>query len=289
MEWNQLQTFLVAAREENFSKAAELLYTSQPALSKTIKRLEEELGYPLFEREGKRIRLNEFGCVWVETMGQMERMFEETKVRLEEAGGRPHPKVQICVNCASALLPGLLQFLRNRNSEVEYQIFQWNVMNDQQDKSIRILAEKPEREQYDILLEEPIMLAVPAGHGLAEAEEISLKDLEKEEFVSLNSNWELSRTIMRELSKLGFAPKVTMWLDNPNLMRELLRQHMGIAFVPAVTWSSFAGEEVVIRPVKGWGTKRYVYLQMPDSAYLTREQKECAEGIKEYFKQIVLR
>ncbi len=170
MEWNQLQTFLVAAREENFSKAAELLYTFQPSLSKTIKRLEEELGYPLFEREGKRIRLNEYGKIWVQTMGQMESMYEDTKVRLEE----------------------------------------------------------------------PILLAVPRDHHLADAEEITVKDLEKEEFISLNDNWALSRNIFREMRRIGFVPKITMWLDNPNLMRELLKQHMGAAFVPSVTWKSFA-------------------------------------------------
>lgn len=54
MEWNQIQKFMVAAREENFSRAAEKLYMAQPALSQTIKRLEEELGYPLFCREGKK-------------------------------------------------------------------------------------------------------------------------------------------------------------------------------------------------------------------------------------------
>ena len=53
MEWNQLQKFMVVAKEEHFSRAAELLNMTQPSLSQTIKRLEEELGYPLFFAQWK--------------------------------------------------------------------------------------------------------------------------------------------------------------------------------------------------------------------------------------------
>ena len=53
--WNQINNFVAVARTENMSEAAELLHISQPSLSQTIKRLEEELGFPLFERRGKRL------------------------------------------------------------------------------------------------------------------------------------------------------------------------------------------------------------------------------------------
>lgn len=114
-------------------------------------------------------------------------------------------------------------------------------------------------------------------------EEISLKDLEKEEFISLNNNWAHTRYIAHEMKRMRFTPRVTTWVDNPNLLRELLKEHMGIAFVPSLSWKSFAGEEVVMRPVKGCSMNRYVYLKTPERTYLTREQKECIKGIKEYY------
>lgn len=288
MEWHRLHTFMVAAKEENFSRAAELLHTSQPSLSQTIKRLEEELGYPLFEREGKHIRLNESGRIWLHTIQQMEELYDNTRLRLEESHRKSHPQVSIYIGCASTVLTGLLQFLRERNPGIQYQIHQWNVIGENTDKDIRILAELPEMaENYSVLLEEPIMLAVPVGHHLLALPQITLKDLEKEEFISLNNNWAHSRKLALEMKKMHFTPRVTMWVDNPNLMRELLRAHMGIAFIPALSWKSFAGEEVAIRPVKGCEMNRYVYLQIPEKSYLTREQKECVKGIEEYFKQLV--
>ncbi len=290
MEWNQLHTFLVAAREENFSRAAELLHTSHPSLSQTIKRLEEDLGYSLFEREGKHIRLNESGRIWMYTVQQMEELYDNTKVRLEEMHDKSHPQVSIYLGCASTLLIGLLQFLRERNPGVQYQIHQWNVTGESKDKDIQILSELPEtgglQESVSILFEESVVLAVPAKHRLLSLEEITLKDLEKEGFISLNNNWALTRYITAEMTRMHFTPRVTMWVDNPNLMRELLKEHMGIAFVPSLSWKSFAGEEVVMRPVKGCSLYRYVYLRTPEKAYLTREQKECIKGIKEYFARL---
>ena len=65
MELTQLQQFKVAAETGNISRAAEKLYISQPALSQSIKRLEEEIGAPLFDRYPRRIELTELGGVFL--------------------------------------------------------------------------------------------------------------------------------------------------------------------------------------------------------------------------------
>lgn len=253
--------------------------------------MEEELGYQLFDREGKRIRLNDAGKEWLKTVLQMRELYENTRLKLEEKHEMQHPEVSIYIGCASTLLPGLLQYLRKRNPGIQYQIHQWNITDEKREKHIQILAENPGwgetkgtadmaeaegaaiTEMSCILMEEQIVLALPAQHPLVGKTEITLKDLEKEEFIYLNSNWALSRNISREMEKLRFTPRVTMWVDNPNLMRELLRAHMGITFVPAVTWHSFAGEEVVMRPVKGCNMKRGV-VPSNSAAYLSDERKE---------------
>lgn len=300
MEWNQMQQFLMVAQEESMSKAAERLHISQPSLSQTIKRMEEELGYPLFERTGKRIRLNESGYTWSRAIQRMYEIYEYTRLEQEELNGSVHSEVSIYIGCASMHLPALLQHLRNRNPGIHYQIHQWNVSEGNREKHIQLLAEAEahrsseviklpadQTENSHILLEENVLLAVPAGHNLLQKAEITLEDLDREEFICLNESWAFSRLISKELERLHFVPRVTMWVDNPNLMRELLRKHMGIAFVPELTWRSFAEDEVVMRAVKGWDVKRAVYLQTPEKTFLTREQKDCVEGIKEFFAQIL--
>ena len=61
VELNQLRCFRLVAEMENISRAAKLLHISQPSLSQTIRRVEQEIGFPLFHREGKRIELNRAG------------------------------------------------------------------------------------------------------------------------------------------------------------------------------------------------------------------------------------
>ena len=65
MQLTQLEYFIVVARLEHMSKAALELEVSQSSLSKTIARLEDDIGVPLFDRRGKSIRLNEYGRIFM--------------------------------------------------------------------------------------------------------------------------------------------------------------------------------------------------------------------------------
>lgn len=284
MEWNQLQKFLVVAHEENISRAAEILDTSQPSLSQIIKRLEEELGYELFVREGKRIRLNESGRLMMQTVIQMDELMQNTRLRLEEMNSIKHPKVSIHIGAASMLLPELLLYLKERNPQIQYQIHQWKAEHQAVVDDIQISAGYEANSTKDeVLLIEDILLALPKDHMLMQKETVTLSDLIQEEFINLNEHWELGREIIQEMNRLLFTPKMTMLVDNPNMMRELLRARLGIAFVPSVSWRDFAGEEIVIRPVEDFLLKRVVYLRTKPRKYLTREQKECIQGIREFF------
>lgn len=93
MELNQLKCFLEVARLEHITQAADQLHITQPALSKVIARLEDDLGVKLFDREGKNIRLNEYGRVAqnyaqriMYTIGDMEAELAEM---VRRTGGEP--------------------------------------------------------------------------------------------------------------------------------------------------------------------------------------------------------
>ena len=290
VELNQLRCFRLVAEMENISRAAKLLHISQPSLSQTIRRLEQEIGFPLFHREGKRIESNRAGQFLLEAARQVEDILERTKTAIEEENGRCHPVVSIYVGCASMLIPQLLRYLKGRNPGVQYIIRQW-----EQD-SLSFAAEETadvritsgalgEQEKGTPLLTEHICLALPAEHPLAAQETLYLHELDGEEFISLNRNWTLTRIIERETERCGFRPQVTMWVDNPNLMRELLRGRMGIAFIPDVSWRAFASQEIVIRQVTDCPMERYIYLSAGQGVPITREQRECMEGIREFFRE----
>ena len=291
MEWNQLQKFMVVAKEEHFSRAAEMLNMTQPSLSQTIKRLEEELGYPLFLRNGKKIRLNESGRIFLQTVMQMNELMQNTRTQLEELNGRAHTNVSILFTTASKLLPELLLYLKKRNPETQYHIHQWQAEKEGFEDDIQILSSDLEHTEHlpeveDVLLREEILLALPQNHPLLDKEKIILSDLVQEEFISLNEYWQLGKEIKAAMERVSFVPKATMIVDNPNMMRELLKARLGIAFVPSVSWDAFAGYEIVLRSVEGINLSRYIYLRTKPRKYLTREQKECIQGIMEFFANV---
>ena len=291
MEWNQLQKFMVVAKEEHFSRAAEMLNMTQPSLSQTIKRLEEELGYPLFLRNGKKIRFNESGRIFLQTVMQMNELMQNTRTQLEELNGRAHTNVSILFTTASKLLPELLLYLKKRNPETQYHIHQWQAEKEGFEDDIQILSSDLEHTEHlpeveDVLLREEILLALPQNHPLLDKEKIILSDLVQEEFISLNEYWQLGKEIKAAMERVSFVPKATMIVDNPNMMRELLKARLGIAFVPSVSWDAFAGDEIVLRSVEGINLSRYIYLRTKPRKYLTREQKECIQGIMDFFANV---
>lgn len=285
MEWNQLQKFLVVAREENFSKAALQLNMTQPSLSQTIKRLENELGYQLFIRDGKKIRLNKSGKLFLQTIVEMNELMENTRLKLEEMNNIHHPKVTILFATASKQLPDLLLYLKQRNPQTQYQIHQWQRDKDFDDVDIQLLSCAQLEiltDSDEVLLNERILLALPDKHPLLQKEKIYVKDLMHEDFISLNEYWELGRIVKTEMEKNFVEPNETMIVDNPNMLRELLNAQLGIAFVPTLSWDNF-GTNIVLRNVEGIHLNRTIYLRTKPHKYLTQEQKECIEGIKEYF------
>jgi DNA-binding transcriptional LysR family regulator len=87
MELLQLHYFQTVARLEHMTKAAEELKIAQPSLSKTISRLEEDLGAPLFNRQGRNIRLNQFGKVFLTRVDRIFRELEEGKREIRDMAG----------------------------------------------------------------------------------------------------------------------------------------------------------------------------------------------------------
>lgn len=91
MELNQLRCFRLAAELENLSRTAKFLQISQPSVSQTIRRLEQEMGYPLFRRDGKRIELNRSGEILLDAVIRMEQILEEAKQAIREENRTGHP------------------------------------------------------------------------------------------------------------------------------------------------------------------------------------------------------
>ncbi|MED2795985.1 LysR family transcriptional regulator, partial [Bacillus wiedmannii] len=95
MELLQLHYFLKVAKLEHMTQAAQELRIAQPALSKTIARLEEDLGVPLFDRQGRKIRLNSFGKAYLKKVEKALMLLEEGRKEVEDLAAMERGRISL--------------------------------------------------------------------------------------------------------------------------------------------------------------------------------------------------
>ncbi len=112
MDLGELQVFLMVAKEGSFSRAAERLFRTQPAISLTIRKLEEDLGQPLFVRGSRPVRMTDAGTLLREYAERLINLRDEVKKGLDELEGLNRGELSLGVNESSihALLPALAEF-----------------------------------------------------------------------------------------------------------------------------------------------------------------------------------
>ncbi len=130
MELLQLYYFQVTARCEHISAAARKLQIAQPALSQTIRRLEHELGTPLFDRIGRHIQLNDFGRIFLKYTDTALGALSDARAELADAMANPWQKVTLCVQAASSLLPDILGKFTRLYPKIQFQITQSTAATD---------------------------------------------------------------------------------------------------------------------------------------------------------------
>ncbi|MDF2587938.1 MAG: hypothetical protein K0S41_1779 [Anaerocolumna sp.] len=291
MDIQQLEYFEIVATTMNVTKAAEQLYISQSSLSQTIKRLEAEVGYPLFQRNGKHIILNENGFIFLNCVQKIKESLRSANDEMKERNQTVRRELRIFVGCASLYLPDLLVYLKGNTKDILFRIYQWNnIVQNSQDMDLKIIALSKPQDKVNsfLLLEEDILLALPKKHILNNKDTIQLSDLIKEEFISLNSSWSLENTITEQCKLKGVNLFVTIQADNPVILRELLRKNLGIAFIPEKTWgNSFVEGGLELRTITDFSMKRYVYLEWQEG-YLRQNVTQCITLIKNFFNTFIL-
>lgn len=282
MELLQIKYFRVIAETENISKASEQLFIAQPSLSQTLKRLEDELGVPLFDRNGRKITLNGAGRIFLKYCDEIASSFENARLELEEYKGSETADVNIEVRSASLLIPGIIKKIRERDSRIMPHIFQSGCNN----ADLRIYSDMTEHSgMSELLMREPMGIVIPEAHPLARKSDICRRDLEQCSFISLSPECSLYKIITHFCVNAGFQPNISTYVDSPALMRELLKMDLGAAFVPEYTWSALFGDGLTFRYVSDMPMERFVHLGVNEKKYSSAAVKSCRDTISEYFSE----
>jgi DNA-binding transcriptional LysR family regulator len=291
VDLSQLEIFLSIAEEKSFSRAAEKMLRTQPAISIAIKRLEEELGESLFDRSSKNGSLTEAGRILLSYAQRMLNLREEALEAVGELRGMFRGRLTIGANESTSLylLPPLLMEYRKRHPNIKIEVFR-NI-------SEKIPLEVSERNlDFGFLSYDPmhpnlqsleihrdeLVLVVPPKHRLAKETQVTVKDLGEEQFVAHNVKTP-SRTKIFELFAQHRTPlNICLELATLETIKEFVLLEAGIAILPrlAVEAEIKSGKlvEVAVKGMKIEKTLRLVYRR---EASLSHAAKSFLDIIKE--------
>lgn len=282
MELNQIKQFRTIAQTGSISKAAEQLFIAQPSLSQTLKRLEDELDVQLFDRHGKKIVLNDAGKIFLKYCDEINAALNNAICELTEYKDSVKKDIRIVVDSTSLLLLEVAEEMR-RN-------YPWSLPHFYQtpidDWDLKICSDiSPDCElPSEMMIEEPIGVILPKEHPLVSKKEIFKKDIESCDFLSLNPNENFARIISRCCAMAGFKQNITMYIDEPSVMQDLIKRNFGIAFAPEYTWHSIYDGVLEFRHIADMPMKQFVHIIMNDKKNITKDKQICCKAIAGFYR-----
>ncbi len=292
MELLQLRYFQTVAQREHMTKAAEELFIAQPSLSKTIRRLEKEIGVPLFDRQGRSVKLNQFGKAFLEHVESLFRELEEGQRQVRDMAGLEHGEVSL-VATSLHWLPNLLHSFQLLYPSVHFRLSQCVPAEMSQQLQMGTCdfcflstpLLKPNI-KWKTLLTEEILLVIPANHKLAKLSSISLREVAGEAVVIAKGGDDLRDLIDNFCRQAGFAPRIAYEIDEPAAILGFVKAHLGVAFIPALAQKQIEEENLHSLHLTDPTCQRTFGMAWHQEHYLSQAAQAFRKFLVEYFAHI---
>ncbi len=250
MELQQLQYFLVAAKYEHITKAANSLHIAQPALSQSIKRLEAELGVKLFDRKKGGISLSDSGKVLVKELQPIMKNLDNLPKKLAEIARKQHQTIHLNVLAASILVTDCIIAYKAKHPEVNFQFVQ-SQSTTEYDLCITASVHKKNPTAHQVAIEEKFYLAVPADSKYAKYSEIDLAEVSEEGFIVMADTRPIRSICDQFCLAAGFTPDIVFESVNFESVRSLISAGMGVGFWPEYSWDTTRNyQNMTLLPIK---------------------------------------
>jgi DNA-binding transcriptional LysR family regulator len=286
----QLKIFEAVARHLSFSRAADELHLTQPAVSMQVRSLEEAAGLPLTEQVGKRIFLTEAGAELARharVIAQQLREAEESLMAMKGLrGGRLNIGV---VSTAKYFAPRLLTAFRHLHPEVELRLGVHNrgeIVQQLADNEIDLaIMGRPPQELETVsepFAENPLVFVAAPDHPLAKAKSIAPKQLAGESFLLREPGSGTRAAMERFLAENGVLPQRAVEMTSNETIKQAVMAGMGISFISERTIAlELATGHIVRLSVAGTPLQRHWFV-------VHRAEKRLLP-VAEAFRQFLLR
>ena len=240
MELYALQVFLTVATEKSFSRAAEKLLRTQPAISLALQRLEQELGEKLINRSGKELILTDAGRSVIEYARRFQSLQQELENSLAELRDNSAGRLMIGAN-ESATLYLLHHIERYRGLYPKIKVtvrrsLSSRIPNELLDGNLElgVISYDPadERIKSKIIYSDSLVFVVSPKHRLAHRKTVSIEELGAETFIAHNVISPYREVVVRTFRERKVPLGIDVEMPTIETIRRLVQSNLGVAFLP---------------------------------------------------------
>src|ERR1700675_1919870 len=290
MELSQLEGFLAVAREGRFSRAAEKLYRTQSAVSQSVRKLEDELGEPLFDRSSRDGLLTDAGRVLQEYAERLLNLRGDAREALVELRELQKGKLAIAANEFTALylLPVLADFrhlhpmiritvCRSLGSHIPDDVLRHTT-------ELGVLTYDPQEPQLcsTVVYLDELIFVVPPSHPLARARQVSIRQLGAESFVAHIVSSPYREKVIQAFKRHKTPLHMDIELPTLQAIKRFVAMGNGVALLPEISVENeLARRELVHIPVRELRLHRklrLVYRQAASLSHAARAFLKVAEA-----------
>lgn len=211
MDISTLKYFMVVAETQHMNRAAQILNITQPSLSTSIRRLEAELGYQLFDRTGRGIQLNEYGRIFLRGVTEAEAIMENCRAEMEDLKKSQVDFIRLaCSNSASN--SRLIDMLLSKGIHLKVSVIPQNWEQELLGKTCDLvitmgLLHQP-KIQSAVLRLQKVVFVVGASHPLAQKESLSLAELSHTSFCSTDAPHSILNIVAEQHPEYNLHPRI---------------------------------------------------------------------------------
>ncbi|MEP7211486.1 MAG: LysR family transcriptional regulator [Acidobacteriota bacterium] len=286
MDINQLEVLVTVAQEKSFSRAAEVLNRTQPAISQAVRRLEEEIGEKLFDRSSKDGTLTQEGIVLLEYARQMLNLRQTAQNAIREVRDLHTGKVTISANehTVFSLLPVIAEFTK-RHPLVKVEVRRGVASRipkeiAARDVELGVISFQPSDNSLKSVpvMTDELLLIVAPGHRLAQRKSVSISELGDESFIAHNAHSPYREKAIETFARHKTKLSISIELPSLEAIKRLVEAGVGVALVPKLA----AAAEVAAGKLCGLSVKEMKLERKLNIVY--RKNSTLSYAAKEFLK-----
>ncbi|MCS7462022.1 LysR family transcriptional regulator [Paenibacillus doosanensis] len=292
MELLQLKYFQAVARQEHMTRAAKELAVAQPALSQTIARLESEAGVPLFDRQGRQIKLNPFGRAFLKHIDRALADIEDGLREVKDLAGMERGHISLGV-MATQILGDLLKAFGAEHPQVKFRVHQHSLQtmverlhSGELDLCIASMPIEYPGIRWQTLMYDEIILIVPYEHPLAGRSSVRLDELAGETFINLKSGNNLRDWTDAYFERAGIQPDIAYEIDEPASVRSLVKAGLGISFSTMLNLRFWDHTSVMPLRIAEPVCRRPIGLAWKEDRYHSMAARSFREFVQSFFARV---